>query len=220
MPGPPAVLERRLPTTGTGVSRRTRRPPDADGAAEDADEDRRAFEAAMAGAKPVDRRRARLVLPPPRRDPAVPAGRRAREAARGGRDSDGEDQARGPGGDRVIRTVGEESTIAASGIDRRVLRELRADGARPELTLDLHGLRREAALRSLELFLARARASGKRRVLVIHGRGLGSGGPGPVLRQAVLESLASGACAPLVLAAVSAAPRLGGPGATMVLLRK
>ena len=182
-------------------------------------DDRQAFEAAVAGAKPVDRRRARLVLPPPRRDPAAPAGRRAREAARGGRDSDG-DQAGSPVGDRVIRTVGEETTIAASGIDRRVLRELRAHGARPELTLDLHGLRREAALRSLELFLARARASGKRRVLIIHGRGLGSGGPGPVLRQAVLESLASGACAPLVLAAASAAPRLGGPGATMVLLRK
>jgi len=120
----------------------------------------------------------------------------------------------------VVEIAGETVTIAASGIDRRSLRELRGERERPELTLDLHGQRREPALRSLELFLARARAAGKRRVLVIHGRGLGSGQSGPVLRQAVLESLAHGACAPLVLAAVSAAPGLGGPGATMVLLRK
>jgi DNA-nicking Smr family endonuclease len=55
---------------------------------------------------------------------------------------------------------------------------------------------------------------------VIHGRGLHSGAAGPALRDCVLDALAAGPLACRLLAAVTAPPALGGPGAALLLLRR
>ena len=163
----------------------------------------------MQGARPLDadRRRTRGDLPPvpPARAPAPsapppPARLRAIEPA--GTDA----------GDRYAYLAGGES------IDR--LRELRSGRMRPEAELDLHGQTAEAAARALARFVASARQRDQRLLLVIHGRGHGSGPTGPVLRQQVIEQLAEGPLAPEVLAVVSAPPALGGAGAALVLLRR
>jgi DNA-nicking Smr family endonuclease len=56
-------------------------------------------------------------------------------------------------------------------------------------------------------------------VLAIHGRGLHSEARA-VLRRALPEWLQAAPLADLVLAFASAPPALGGPGATLVLLRR
>jgi DNA-nicking Smr family endonuclease len=57
-------------------------------------------------------------------------------------------------------------------------------------------------------------------VLVIHGRGHRSGPQGPVLRERLIEALLAPPLASALLAAVTAPPALGGPGAALLLLRR
>ena len=85
-------------------------------------------------------------------------------------------------------------------------------------SLDLHGKNTERALRDLDSFVQRARAAGRRRVLVITGKGLRSEGGAPVLKKAVGRWLrGSGAGR---VERVETAPRhLGGEGALIVFLR-
>lgn len=111
-------------------------------------------------------------------------------------------------------------TARADGVDRRVLRKLRDGGIAIDAQLDLHGLTRAKALAALERFVAVSRASGRRCLLVIHGRGLHSGGDGPALASAVRQALTEGAQAGVVLACTSAPPAKGGTGATLVYLRQ
>jgi DNA-nicking Smr family endonuclease len=119
----------------------------------------------------------------------------------------------------VVRS-GETWTARADGVDPRVVRKLR-DGAIPvEDSIDLHGLTRAQAAEALDRFVAAARAGGRRCLLVIHGRGLHSGQTGPALGEVVRELAAGGAHADAVLACTSAAPARGGPGATVVYLRR
>jgi len=115
---------------------------------------------------------------------------------------------------------GETWAARADGVDRRVLRKLRSGDPGPEARIDLHGLTRARAESALAIFLASARADGRRCLLVIHGRGLHSGDEGPTLRDLVRARLTRGAIAAGVLACVSAPPSLGGSGATLVWLRR
>ena len=108
----------------------------------------------------------------------------------------------------------------ASGQSRSCLRELRAPEVRPEATLDLHGRNAAQAERELIAFVERARGQGKRLLLVVHGRGRGSGLAGPVLRQLVIDLLSAGPLCAHVLALVSAPAALGGVGAGLVWLRR
>ena len=55
-------------------------------------------------------------------------------------------------------------------------------------------------------------------LLVVHGKGLHSDGGVGVLGDVVVKTLTESAIAPRVLAFASAAPRLGGLGATVVRL--
>lgn len=87
----------------------------------------------------------------------------------------------------------------------------------PEVTLDLHGLDRLQARERVRHFLEDAAWQGRRTVLVITGRGTGSGGE-PVLRQVVEEYLAREAGA-LVGEWGRAPARHGGDGAIIVFLR-
>ena len=111
-------------------------------------------------------------------------------------------------------------TARADGVDRRVLRKLRDGVIAVEAQLDLHGLTRAKALAALDRFVSTSRASGRRCLLIIHGRGLHSGGEGPALAKAVREALSEGPHAGLVLACTSAPPAKGGSGATLVYLRQ
>src|ERR1700687_771486 len=62
----------------------------------------------------------------------------------------------------------------AHGLDAQVVRKLRKGDFAVQGHLDLHGLLKDEAKVMLEAFLASARQSGKRCVVVVHGRGLHS----------------------------------------------
>ena len=81
--------------------------------------------------------------------------------------------------------------------------------------LDLHGMRSDEAREALGQFLRRASKSGLRCVRIIHGKGLGSPGRVPILKNKVLRWLVQKR---EVLAFVQARPVDGGAGALMVLL--
>ena len=57
-----------------------------------------------------------------------------------------------------------------------------------EASLDLHGMRLQEAIAEIDRFLIQSRAAGKRKVLIVHGKGNHSSGT-PVLRTAVLNHL-------------------------------
>jgi DNA-nicking Smr family endonuclease len=181
------------------------------------DDDMRVFEQAMSGVKPLSqterRQRAAVVNPPaaPRRSRAASDDALAR--------ADLADLIQKH--DRfVLDEVGEAVSGLAPGIDRKLLQRLRAGEYPVEAELDLHQRSRAEAGVELERFLARARAGGRRCVLVIHGRGLGSGPEGPVLVAATRDWLTQGPLRRHVLAFASAPPALGGTGAMLVLLRR
>jgi DNA-nicking Smr family endonuclease len=96
-----------------------------------------------------------------------------------------------------------------------VLKKLKRGEYRVEAVCDLHGLRAVEAKEALREFLAESLAHNLRCVRVIHGKGMGSGPRGPVLKVAVNMILRK--TAP-VLAFTSARRVDGGTGAINVLL--
>ena len=84
--------------------------------------------------------------------------------------------------------------------------------------LDLHGLNTHDAREVFEKFLKWTVVTGKRGVLIIHGRGLTSRAE-PVLKTRVVEWLTRGPWRKWVAAYASARLHDGGTGATYVLLR-
>jgi DNA-nicking Smr family endonuclease len=121
----------------------------------------------------------------------------------------------------VVEESGETIAGRAPDVSRQILRELRT-GERPsEGQLDLHGRLLDEALAGVARFVGLARGRGARVVTVIHGRGRNSDGGDAVLRPAIWRWLASpGAARAGVAAFTSVAPRLGGAGATAILLRR
>jgi DNA-nicking Smr family endonuclease len=85
--------------------------------------------------------------------------------------------------------------------------------------IDLHGLTLAEAREVFENFLKESIASGKRGILVVHGRGLSSPNE-PVLKTQVYHWLTRGPWRKWVMAFSSARSCDGGAGATYVLLRK
>lgn len=98
------------------------------------------------------------------------------------------------------------------------LRQLKRGAIRIDLQLDLHGLTREEALKSLAAFITSAHNRGQKAVLVITGKGLKSPGE-PVLQGAVagwLRERGKG-----MVAEFAPAPReMGGSGAFVVFLKE
>lgn len=88
-----------------------------------------------------------------------------------------------------------------------------------EAHVDLHGLNLAAAREDFNEFMRSAIVSGKRTVLVVHGRGRCSPGP-PVIKRHVFDWLTRGAWKRWVIAFTSARPCDGGTGATVILLRR
>ena len=85
--------------------------------------------------------------------------------------------------------------------------------------VDLHGLTADDAKEVFEKFAKWAVMTGKRGVLIIHGRGLSSPSE-PVLKKKVVEWLTRGLWRKWVIAYASARSCDGGAGATYVLLRQ
>jgi len=90
----------------------------------------------------------------------------------------------------------------------------------PRERIDLHGMRFEPAARTLARRLGAARARGLDCVLVIHGRGQRSASGEAVLRDSLPDWLTTGPSARSVRAFAPAPPKLGGLGATLVLLAR
>jgi len=108
----------------------------------------------------------------------------------------------------------------APGVDRRLLKRLRAGDFALQAHLDLHGMTRAEAKEEVVRFVAQSRKEGRRSVLIVHGRGLHSKDQLPVLKEAVRTWLERGAVARAVLAFATARPADGGAGAVAVLLRR
>jgi DNA-nicking Smr family endonuclease len=117
--------------------------------------------------------------------------------------------------------AGTDEYIEASvqGLDRRLVRRLKRGEFSVQDHLDLHGYNRHEARRLVARFVDKALAEGKRCVLIVHGRGLGSKDNIPVLKQKLAAWLTRGAIGRKVLAYTSARPYDGGAGAVYVLLR-
>lgn len=97
-----------------------------------------------------------------------------------------------------------------------VVRKLRRGGWVIQAQIDLHGLRRDEAREQLAAFLREAARQGLRCVRVIHGKGNGSPGKEPVLKQRVHSWLVQKAA---VIAFTQARAAEGGSGALVVLLQ-
>jgi DNA-nicking Smr family endonuclease len=82
--------------------------------------------------------------------------------------------------------------------------------------LDLHGMTRERAREAVVAFLLQAERDGLRCVRIVHGKGNGSPGRTPVLKDKVRRWLVQ---RPEVMAFAQAQAADGGHGALLVLLR-
>ena len=102
------------------------------------------------------------------------------------------------------------------GIGPDVMRKLREGSWSIQRQIDLHGLRTDEAREALGRFIREAHQQGLRCVRVVHGKGLGSPGRMPVLKNRVLRWLVQKS---EVMAFVQARPAEGGAGALVVLLK-
>ena len=101
-------------------------------------------------------------------------------------------------------------------VGRRTMRKLQRGGYSVQAEIDLHGMTLEEARPALSDFINYSASQGKYCVRVVHGKGLGSGHRGPVLKNAVNRWLRKWDC---VLAFVSTRQVDGGTGAVYVLLQ-
>ena len=110
----------------------------------------------------------------------------------------------------------EHLSFRRPGIGTDVTRKLRRGDWSIQRQLDLHGLRSDGARELLSQFIREAHKHGIRCVRVVHGKGLGSPGTAPVLKNKVHSWLVQ---KKEVLAFVQAKPADGGAGALVVLLQ-
>lgn len=105
------------------------------------------------------------------------------------------------------------------GTDPTMLQRLREGIFAVQATLDLHGLRLPEAKSAFMTFIKEAVRKGLSCVKVIHGRGLRSKS-GPTLKNALKGWIVMAMHRKWVYAFCSARMREGGPGATIILLRR
>ena len=118
-----------------------------------------------------------------------------------------------------VEEWGERVEGVAQGIDRQLLARIKRGELPAEVRIDLHGLDLEGARQSVDRGIEAAQQLGQRCVVLIHGRGLHSGG-NPVLKRAVLDWVTTPPLASRVMAFASAPTSDGGTGALYVYLRK
>ena len=116
----------------------------------------------------------------------------------------------------TLLQIDEDLSFVRGGIGPDVLRKLRGGGWVTQDQLDLHGLRTDQAREALSQFVRDSVKRGMRCVRIIHGKGLGSLGKKPVLKNKVRNWLVQ---KDEVLAFCQARAADGGSGALMVLLK-
>jgi DNA-nicking Smr family endonuclease len=117
-----------------------------------------------------------------------------------------------------VKQNGERYEGLSGGTPNRVLQELKRGKHHPELTIDVHGLTSDQAVRMIDAVLHSALESDLRTLLIVYGRGLHSP-EGPVLPGVVIDHLHR-VRSESVLALCSAPAKWGGPGALLVRLRR
>jgi DNA-nicking Smr family endonuclease len=110
----------------------------------------------------------------------------------------------------------EELSFARNGVSADTLKKLRRGHWSVAAELDLHGLRSDEARETFSEFIRRCHNRDLRCLRVIHGKGLGSVGRTPVLKQKVRAWLMQ---KEEVLAFCQATAPQGGAGAVLVLLK-
>ena len=116
----------------------------------------------------------------------------------------------------TLLEVDDALSYRQSGIGTDVTRKLRRGNWSIQAQLDLHGLRTDDARERLGAFIRESSKHGIRCVRIVHGKGLGSPGKTPVLKNKVHGWLVQ---KKEVLAFVQAKPADGGAGAVVVLLQ-
>jgi len=110
----------------------------------------------------------------------------------------------------------EHLSFRRPGVGLEVVQKLRKGKWSIQRQIDLHGLRSDEAREALGGFIRESHKQGIRCVRVVHGKGLGSPGKTPVLKDKVQRWLVQKA---EVVAFVQAQPAQGGAGALLVLLQ-
>ncbi|RJX29519.1 MAG: DNA mismatch repair protein MutS [Desulfarculus sp.] len=175
------------------------------------------FAAAMRGVRPLpSEKRGRVT-------PAAPAAQPPREAL--AEDEDLEVMARladlvSGEGEFDLRFSDLYVQGAQPGVGPELLERLAAGAFPIQDHLDLHGLSVDQAQAEAESFIAASVTRGLRHVLIVHGKGKGSPGGVPVLKQALTGWLATRRFQRNVLAFCSAQGVDGGMGAMYLLLRR
>lgn len=113
--------------------------------------------------------------------------------------------------------LGDELFYARSDLPGNIIKKLKQGKFSIQDQLDLHQMDRHAAQQSILMFIEEMGRKNKRCIRIIHGKGLGSGHKGPVLKQVTNKVLQKH---PNVLAFCSAKAVHGGTGAVYVLLGK
>lgn len=168
-------------------------------------DDEKLFRKAMANVRPL--RKSGAAVPKPGRKPPKPRSR--------WHPADTEPVVKTGVGRRV--TSAELLEFRRGGVSDRIFRRLRGGRMDIEAELDLHGMTANAAQHALKRFIDRCLHQRINCVRIIHGRGLGSGSQGPVLKAEVNHQLRQW---DPVLAFASAPAWDGGSGAVYVLLRR
>lgn len=110
----------------------------------------------------------------------------------------------------------EHLSFRRRGVGADVTQRLRKGQWAVQAQIDLHGLRTDEARETLGRFVHDCHAQGLRCVRVVHGKGLGSPGKTPVLKDKVRKWLVQKS---EVVAFVQSPPAHGGAGALLVLLQ-
>ncbi len=113
--------------------------------------------------------------------------------------------------------TGEELLFQRPGIQHNVMRKLRRGQYAIEAELDLHRRTVDQSRQLINVFINTAQVQGIRCVRIIHGKGHGSEGKLPILKNMVNSWLRQ---KKEVLAFCSALPNDGGTGAVYVLLAR
>ena len=118
--------------------------------------------------------------------------------------------------DEIETASGEALRFARPSVGKRTMRRLARGNYAVQSEIDLHGMTAEEARGELRDFLESAVRRGHTCVRVVHGKGLGSGQRGPVMKRKVNAWLRRWDA---VLAFTSTPQVDGGTGAVYVLLR-
>lgn len=170
------------------------------------EEDRAAFDEAVAGAQRLQWDRVHHEPPPPL---AIP-----RYSLRDHTDTLHESL---HGGDLLDLQLegGDQAAWLKPSLPKSLLRDLRRGRWVVQAKLDLHGLNRDEARQEVAHFLHDCRHHGHRCVRIVHGKGIRSPGREPVLKKLVQGWLTQ---RQEVLAFCQAGAAAGGAGAVIVLL--